>query len=878
MNKRMRKNHRKLLQRTLSCALILILIFGLLPSNPVRAASGFKIYDYQSKSTITKSHAALNYIINGKKMNLTNTPGILTDNGVALASYDVIFKDTLKVTSSYKKSTGKITFKTDNKTVVLTVGSKIAEVNGTKVTINAAPMRVKYKSSGKITAVVPTRFVAETLGFYYHWNSISSTITIESPLRLNYDGKDVDYTGVKGMVRVNGKSVKLGKTPSVVISNQTMLRVKQVFEAALGAKYTYKSSTGAIKLKAGDITLTMKIGSRDAYINGKKAILPIAPKIIKNRENKTSYVYVPGSFTASALGYKYVWDAASKTALITSTDHSGDKPIIDEIEFEEEKKPDTNYTSYFKWDSNPSMKEELTKAANAVIHNITAASDSDAINVLESIYKEETDGNIEKYLLSFQEPVQGVDHSFAEGNLLLTLNKTMVSQTEDPLGGTIVDSVRSIYDDSDATSIVTFLLASEYCTYELELSKDGKHLAVIFYPNYLVSAVAGTGTSGDFLTLTGSLGMEAEVHELENTILITIPNMVPALEEYLYSEKDSSRLSYCKISTNETELTIELNIPDSRPSYTFETEGNQFKLTFDTKSDNSNQWTESPMFIPLPKEVKFSKISDQDLYYNRSFELYIPGDQRSFYEKNPIKNTYSSVEQMQVRYLSNNTTAISFTTSRVKGYRYVEAEGGLSLTIANPSQIYSKIIVLDAGHGGTDPGTVHGGYNEKDVNFSILWNYARSYFESSDIKAYFSRYDDTLVPLASRAAYASEVEADFFVSLHQNSNSNSAINGTSIYYSTINTPVGPSGLTSRALASMYLNGLTSALGTKNMGIIDKGFVVVRDNTVPSVLLELAFMSNKMELALVTSAKFQENAAAAIYSIAQNVFAQYPTGR
>ena len=223
-------------------------------------------------------------------------------------------------------------------------------------------------------------------------------------------------------------------------------------------------------------------------------------------------------------------------------------------------------------------------------------------------------------------------------------------------------------------------------------------------------------------------------------------------------------------------------------------------------------------------------------------------------------------------------TKIILTTSRIQGYK-LKAEGsGFSLLLGNPSEIYDKIVVLDAGHGGIDPGASAGGYNEKDINFTILNNYTKDYFEGSDIKIYFTRTEDVKIDLYERADFASRVEADIFVSLHINSVSSTSVNGTSVYYSLLNNSVTSGGLTGKQMAETLTNNLSNALGTKNRGVATADFVVIRETRMPAVLIELAFITNASDRKIITTPATQKKAAKTIYDTIVKFFKDYPTGR
>jgi len=86
------------------------------------------------------------------------------------------------------------------------------------------------------------------------------------------------------------------------------------------------------------------------------------------------------------------------------------------------------------------------------------------------------------------------------------------------------------------------------------------------------------------------------------------------------------------------------------------------------------------------------------------------------------------------------------------------------------------------------------------------------------------------------------------------------------------------GLNSKKMATLFVNNLSSTLGTSNRGAKAERYTVVYRNTVPAVLIELGFMSNKNDFALISDPVFQENAVKVIYESILQIFDDYPTGR
>ena len=98
--------------------------------------------------------------------------------------------------------------------------------------------------------------------------------------------------------------------------------------------------------------------------------------------------------------------------------------------------------------------------------------------------------------------------------------------------------------------------------------------------------------------------------------------------------------------------------------------------------------------------------------------------------------------------------------------------------------------------------------------------------------------------------FAAKVDADLFISFDVNAHSNSAVNGTSVYYSKSNNKTTVFGLNSSILATTIVNHLSTAWNTRNRGILPDKFVVVHKNSVPAVLVECGFITNDNDFAKI----------------------------
>jgi N-acetylmuramoyl-L-alanine amidase len=171
------------------------------------------------------------------------------------------------------------------------------------------------------------------------------------------------------------------------------------------------------------------------------------------------------------------------------------------------------------------------------------------------------------------------------------------------------------------------------------------------------------------------------------------------------------------------------------------------------------------------------------------------------------------------------------------------------------SPVYQKVIMIDVGHGGDDPGAIGPkGTKEKDINLEIA-HQLRILLEQGGASIIMTRTGDYQVPLHDRPKLANEAKPDIFVSIHNNSYMRDSA-GTETYYFTTNQ-------NSKALAESLHSELIKGIGLPDRRVRIKDFVVIRDTLAPSVLLEIAFLSNPKEEKLLLDPGFRLKAAESI---------------
>lgn len=165
-----------------------------------------------------------------------------------------------------------------------------------------------------------------------------------------------------------------------------------------------------------------------------------------------------------------------------------------------------------------------------------------------------------------------------------------------------------------------------------------------------------------------------------------------------------------------------------------------------------------------------------------------------------------------------------------------------------------KIICIDAGHGGKDPGAESGGVQEKDIALTVALKVGA---RLKDCEVIYTRTEDVYVGLAERALIANQAKAGLFVSVHCNSALNTSANGVEVYVHTSRSAV-----STRAARAIY-DRLLPASGLRGRGVKPQDFAVLRETAMPAVLVELGFISNPDDRAKLINFAWQDDAARAI---------------
>ncbi|MFT9487714.1 MAG: N-acetylmuramoyl-L-alanine amidase [Tepidibacillus sp.] len=173
-------------------------------------------------------------------------------------------------------------------------------------------------------------------------------------------------------------------------------------------------------------------------------------------------------------------------------------------------------------------------------------------------------------------------------------------------------------------------------------------------------------------------------------------------------------------------------------------------------------------------------------------------------------------------------------------------------------------VVIDAGHGGKDPGTSGvSGTREKDFNLAVALLVNTLYQNNPEIQVIMTRDSDTYPTLDERVELANSLGADLFISIHANAMPGKPdVSGTETYYTHEE---------SRFFAQLIHPYLVEATGFNDRGIRTAGFRVIKYTTMPAVLLESGYLSNSGDEAALFTPETQQRIAQAIFKAINEYF-------
>lgn len=634
---------------------------------------------------------------------------------------------------------------------------------------------------------------------------------------LFYNGKHHAYAAKEVKIEIDGKAMVPKDMPAVIIDGRTMLPMRQIAQE-LGCEVNWNEAAKQIYVMRGSDIIVFTVDSKTGYENGKEFTMDVPATIVNDR------TMLPVRALADALHLNIKWDDPNRIVSI----QSGDTVVKDEP-----KAPESGQTTA------------------GTLTGIQTPSEKDA----DQTFTIQADGPMGRYEKTFVDDQKIVlDFYGAKSSLPSEITKT---------NSDIVTGIRTATHENNGDSFtrVVFDLSGKK-DYEFTQSADKKNITISFGKTTVDKISAVHSQNKDIITIggTGSYGASVAMTADPQKIIVTIPNCQSNLSDKINTDELQyvldGKVDTSKGNTVELVLAVEDLV---QYSYREETQNLILEIYPTTLKNMRYDKNANVLYLDKKDKIDTGSVKFEDHYLDGYFDVTLSGDYESNYGYGTYDVKGTVVENIEVSTKGGNTT-FRFKQNRISAYE-VTAEGdSYAIRVKNPKEVYDKVLLLDAGHGGKDPGTSGNGMQEKNLNLTIAQKIAQK-LQGSGIKVYMTRDSDVYPENSTRAKTANDI-ADLMVSIHMNSGPETA-NGTETLYQ-VHANDNGARLTSKQLAEILQGKVVSATGNTNRGAkLWTDVLILNRTTVPAVIVEVIFITNTGDALKISNPSYQDQVAQAI---------------
>jgi len=683
-------------------------------------------------------------------------------------------------------------------------------------------------------------------------------------MTLEYDGKKYEYRAKSIKLQIDGKSIET-EMPPIILEGRTLVPARDVFEK-LEAKVDWNEKSRQVYVTYKDKVIILTINNKTAYINQVAEELDVPAKLINGK------TMIPAAFVARGLGFKVDWDEATRVVAITEGGNNATEPVI--------KVPAADTYDITK----ASLKWESSEEVKAYKISKIKSREYEDVNIEDL----EIDDSNQSVIISASDKISDVTYSYADNKLTLNIEKSIMEFDSNKYTikeNAFVSGVTSTQVSKDPNKSKIVLSLKKAFNYDIALSSDRKSIVIEFLKNEIYKMDISEKNEKETLLIYGNLKTTVSAFRLTNPdrIVFDVPYSSSKLK-YMQANIKSRYIKAVRTSQFSDDVTRFVVETVGQPEYDIISNDDFAKITITapeykniTYDNEKDEITKIVLNKPQDKSIDISKIKINDNYLQKNLQIVFSGDFTSEFGNGEIKINDARVEDVKVSKNAGNTM-INIYSNTILTCNISEDEKNIYIELLKPRQKYNKIVLLDAGHGGTDPGAQVSGVQEKSINLNITTKLKKLLDEDGSIRVYITRDKDVYPTLQDRVKLAEDVQADIFVCVHNNAAFSEGAVGTETLYFPSSTK-NASGLDGKTLAEIIQNTVSKEIGSKNRGILQRpDLYVLKTTTMPAALVEVGYMTNPAELVKLQDDVYITDVANGIYKGIKQVMKEYEPKR
>lgn len=275
--------------------------------------------------------------------------------------------------------------------------------------------------------------------------------------------------------------------------------------------------------------------------------------------------------------------------------------------------------------------------------------------------------------------------------------------------------------------------------------------------------------------------------------------------------------------------------------------------------------------IPLPSGSKADDIIIENHYMDRELWILVPKAEEDFYAENLISGNREDIDGGTYEVMEEGV-ALNFRLTGIFECRTILENENLYISFLSPREVNDKIVVIDAGYGGSDAGAAAGELKEKEITLQVARR-LKAKLDESGVKVYYTRMDDIGYTDEERIALGNETRADMFIRIETGFSEDTSVYGTEAVY---NGDYFIPGFGSIELADCLEREVATAVQGKALGLVEAGQedTVLKMATVPAAIIRVGYLSNAQEAILLGREEYVEKIAAGIYNAIMKAYEEY----
>jgi N-acetylmuramoyl-L-alanine amidase len=284
-------------------------------------------------------------------------------------------------------------------------------------------------------------------------------------------------------------------------------------------------------------------------------------------------------------------------------------------------------------------------------------------------------------------------------------------------------------------------------------------------------------------------------------------------------------------------------------------EGNKTNISFMKDIQEKLEYKDGIVIAKNGKNIDLNKVKFEENPYINLTRVILNDNYSSILKSGSLNINDTKTKKIDIKNISGKTT-IEIYGNDLYVYKITEDEKNVYIKAFKPKDIYKNVIIIDAGHGGKDPGAVSGKDTENEYNMKIM-NNLKEMLTKENIKVYYTREIDIFKTLDERVQLVNKIKPDMFLSIHNNTTFSKKIKGTEVLYYP--------GTMNKKLAEVIQKNVVKYANTYNRGIKQRDrLYILKHSKYPSVIAEIAYMSNVEDKKKLDTDSFLKSAAEGLY--------------